>query len=160
MNKFCPKCRMNFGETFNECPYCDGELIIQELSKSEYYDTSKSQEKHPKEKDILHMSNGELLTKYKSYLESIRNQGCDMTDEEFCDGLREGQRDKARYEYRQSQTANAALSNQSNQVHCPKCNSISITTGARGINFTWGLIGASTAVNRCANCGYTWKPKL
>lgn len=43
--------------------------------------------------------------------------------------------------------------------HCPKCGSTAITTGARGINFTMGLIGASKTVNRCASCGYTWKPK-
>lgn len=42
---------------------------------------------------------------------------------------------------------------------CPKCGSTSITSSARGINFTWGLIGASKTVNRCANCGHTWKPK-
>ena len=41
---------------------------------------------------------------------------------------------------------------------CPKCNSTSITTGARGVNGFWGFIGASKTVNRCGNCGYTWKP--
>lgn len=45
-----------------------------------------------------------------------------------------------------------------NKVHCPKCKSTSITTGARGVNWTWGLIGASKTVNRCANCGHAWKP--
>jgi len=43
-----------------------------------------------------------------------------------------------------------------NQVHCPKCGSTSITTGARGVNLTFGLLGASKTVNRCAKCGYTW----
>lgn len=42
--------------------------------------------------------------------------------------------------------------------HCPKCGSTSITTGARGVNGFWGFIGASKTVNRCGNCGYTWKP--
>lgn len=46
----------------------------------------------------------------------------------------------------------------SNKVKCPKCGSTSITTGPRGVNWTWGLIGASKTVNRCANCGHTWKP--
>ena len=44
------------------------------------------------------------------------------------------------------------------RVRCPKCKSTSITTGARGVNFTFGLLGASKTVNRCANCGHTWKP--
>lgn len=43
-------------------------------------------------------------------------------------------------------------------IHCPKCNSTAITTGARGVNNFWGFIGASKTVNRCGNCGYTWKP--
>ena len=44
-------------------------------------------------------------------------------------------------------------------AHCSKCGSTSITTGARGVNLTFGLLGASKTVNRCANCGYTWLPK-
>lgn len=47
---------------------------------------------------------------------------------------------------------------QPNTPKCPKCGSTAITAGARGVNFTWGLIGASKTVNRCANCGHTWKP--
>lgn len=45
-----------------------------------------------------------------------------------------------------------------NKPKCPICDSTSITTGARGVNFMWGLIGASKTVNRCASCGHTWKP--
>ena len=44
------------------------------------------------------------------------------------------------------------------QESSPKCNSTAITTGARGVNNFWGLLGASKTVNRCGNCGYTWKP--
>ena len=44
-------------------------------------------------------------------------------------------------------------------IRCPKCNSTAITTDARGVNNFWGLLGASKTVNRCGNCGYTWKPK-
>ena len=42
---------------------------------------------------------------------------------------------------------------------CPKCGSTAITTGARGVNWTHGLIGASKTVNRCSSCGHTWAPK-
>lgn len=44
-------------------------------------------------------------------------------------------------------------------VSCPRCGSTAITTGARGLNWTLGLIGASKTVNRCAKCGYKWEPK-
>lgn len=42
---------------------------------------------------------------------------------------------------------------------CPKCGSTSITTGARGVNWKLGLIGASKTVNRCGRCGFTYDPK-
>lgn len=45
-----------------------------------------------------------------------------------------------------------------NTPKCPKCGSTAITTGARGVNLTSGMIGASKTVNRCTNCGHTWKP--
>ena len=46
-----------------------------------------------------------------------------------------------------------------NVLKCPKCGSTAITTGARGANHFWGLIGASKTVNRCGSCGYTWEPR-
>lgn len=46
------------------------------------------------------------------------------------------------------------------KVVCPRCGSTAITTGARGVNWTLGLIGASKTVNRCAKCGHTWEPHL
>jgi hypothetical protein len=48
--------------------------------------------------------------------------------------------------------------NQQSPLKCPKCNSTSVSTTARGVNGFWGFIGASKTVNRCGNCGYTWKP--
>lgn len=53
----------------------------------------------------------------------------------------------------------AIQQSQQNVPKCPKCNSTAITTGARGVSWFWGTIGSSKTVNRCANCGYTWKPK-
>lgn len=44
-------------------------------------------------------------------------------------------------------------------VRCPKCNSSQITTGQRGYSIVWGFIGSGDTMNRCANCGYKWKPK-
>lgn len=43
-------------------------------------------------------------------------------------------------------------------VSCPKCGSTAITAGQRGYSFLTGFIGSSKTVNRCANCGYKWKP--
>ncbi len=47
---------------------------------------------------------------------------------------------------------------ENNKPKCPKCGSTNITTGARGANWAFGFIGASKTVNRCGDCGHTWKP--
>lgn len=59
---------------------------------------------------------------------------------------------------KQQEQAQESKKEEENTIHCPKCNSTAITTGARGVNNFWGLLGASKTVNRCGNCGYTWKP--
>lgn len=45
------------------------------------------------------------------------------------------------------------------QIRCPKCGSTTFTTGARGVNWKLGFIGASKTVNRCAKCGNMWTPR-
>lgn len=45
-----------------------------------------------------------------------------------------------------------------NQICCPRCGSTQITTGQRGYSFLTGFLGSNKTVNRCANCGYSWKP--
>ena len=45
-----------------------------------------------------------------------------------------------------------------NTVKCPKCGSTQITTGQRGYSLITGFLGSNKTVNRCANCGYSWKP--
>lgn len=45
-----------------------------------------------------------------------------------------------------------------NQVRCPKCGSTNITAGQRGYSLLTGFIGSGNTVNRCAKCGYKWKP--
>lgn len=44
-------------------------------------------------------------------------------------------------------------------IKCPKCNSTQISTGKRGFSLMTGFIGANKTVNRCARCGYSWKPR-
>lgn len=45
-----------------------------------------------------------------------------------------------------------------NQPKCPKCGSTNITAGQRGYSFWTGFLGSNKTVNRCSNCGHTWKP--
>lgn len=44
------------------------------------------------------------------------------------------------------------------EVKCKMCGSTSISTTARGFSVWSGFIGSGKTVNRCAKCGYTWKP--
>ena len=45
-----------------------------------------------------------------------------------------------------------------NTPKCPTCGSTNITAGQRGYSFWTGFLGSNKTVNRCSNCGYTWKP--
>lgn len=74
------------------------------------------------------------------------------------------QKDIIEYETRMSQFRSqveqqkVTKAEESNKIKCPKCNSTSITAGQRGFSIVTGFIGSSKTVNRCANCGYKWKP--
>ena len=56
----------------------------------------------------------------------------------------------------QQQENNRIQSN--NTVKCPKCGSTNVTAGQRGYSLLTGFIGSGNTVNRCAKCGYKWKP--
>ena len=142
MNKYCPNCKMNFSESFEECPCCEGQLTIQDLNASEIM-----------EPDILKMTDEELLLKYKDYLESIRQQGCEITDKEFVNGLREGKKDT----YRNTNTT--ILEEQWHPtITCPYCKStdckkISGLSKAGSVAL-WGIfaLGKTTKQWHCKNC--------
>lgn len=49
-------------------------------------------------------------------------------------------------------------STQTNQVTCPKCGSVSITTEKRGFDLMWGFLGSEwVTYNVCQKCGHRWK---
>lgn len=50
------------------------------------------------------------------------------------------------------------LKQYNNIPKCPKCESTAITAGQRGYSLLTGFLGSGKIVNRCANCGYKWKP--
>lgn len=58
----------------------------------------------------------------------------------------------------QTQQSNEIDEEENNTVRCPKCGSTQITTGQRGYSLFSGFLGSNKTVNRCANCGYSWKP--
>ena len=56
------------------------------------------------------------------------------------------------------QTQQRAEEEEKNTVKCPRCGSTQITTGQRGYSLLTGFLGSNKTVNRCAACGYSWKP--
>lgn len=142
MNKYCPSCKMNVSESFEQCPCCDGELITQELSASETI-----------ELDILKMTDDELLLKYNGYLESIREQGFEITDKEFTDGLREGKKGI----YKNTNETIFEKQQPTSSITCPYCKSTNctrITATAKAINTAlFGIFGNKRRYQwHCNNC--------
>lgn len=66
--------------------------------------------------------------------------------------------------YKHFITPSDKLNKQNQQIQmqntptCPKCGSTAITAGQRGYTLMSGFLGSNKTVNRCANCGHTWKP--
>lgn len=58
----------------------------------------------------------------------------------------------------QLQQQKSSTSRTGSTVRCPRCGSTNITAGQRGYSLLTGFVGSGSTVNRCANCGYKWKP--
>lgn len=107
---------------------------------------------------------GNTLKEYNITKEEFTNIYKISKDHQFLEAMDDlKQNDPIEFQLKMSQFKASLSQTQSaqeerNKVHCPKCHSTQITTGARGVNHFWGLIGASKTVNRCAKCGHTWKP--
>lgn len=117
MNKYCPKCKMNFSDSFDECVYCGSSLLHGTIESDEKYQTE--------EKDIFKMSDEEILIKYDSYKKNIEDQiGTILSDKEFINGLKIAKRETL---LKQSiLDDNIAKKNENNLVTCPYCKSTDI----------------------------------
>lgn len=60
-----------------------------------------------------------------------------------------------RTQVQQQETSRAQAAN---TVKCPRCGFTNITAGQRGFSLLTGFVGSGRTVNRCAGCGYKWKP--
>ena len=61
-------------------------------------------------------------------------------------------------QFRSQAKADGCYNKPKPKVCCPRCGSESIATGQRGYSLLTGFLGSGKTVNRCANCGYKWKP--
>jgi len=150
MSKYCPKCKMNFSDEFDECIYC-GEDLKDGIIETE--DTVS-------EKSISELSDAEILEKYSDYRKRIEKQtGRQMTDFEFLSGIMEARRDSLNH---QAETYFA--SNKEANVSKPKCSTcqseniqkISAMTKAGSVAL-WGIFSQKVKKQwHCNSCGSEW----
>lgn len=148
MSKYCPKCRQNFSDSFDECVYCNSPLVNGQI---EIEDASTT-ETHT-------MSDSEILEKYKNYRKTIENQiGRELSDTEFLIGLKEARRDSL---VLKEEKYNKTSTSEKNVPKCPTCQSTDIkkvsTASKAGSVFMWGLLSQKVKKQwHCNNCGYEW----
>lgn len=136
--------------------FCGGNMIVFPVTKDQYIKMSDYEINQMIEQMDIHppISKDDALTIY-NVTHSI----------EIIDAMIElKQKDIIEYGLKLSQFKNQleqkrqANQQEKNQIHCPKCGSTNITAGQRGYSLLTGFIGSGNTVNRCAKCGYKWKP--
>lgn len=139
------------------CDCCGGEEIILPYTVEEYCKLSKEEKEGLYEKYDIHP----LIPAEDALDISV------ATNDNFAvvDAMIElRQKDIIEYELKMNQFRDRALEidlariAEDERVKCPRCGSTNITTGQRGFKLTTGFIGSNKTVNRCGNCGYSWKP--
>ena len=141
-----PRCSYNFrnNESYVHdyekgiCPFCKRQLIDTKLS---YEDLRAIGENSNYNRDLL-LAMIELRKKDVIEFETKMQP--------FRDAFKKKQEQKERK--RQEYLAHK------DDPRCPKCGSTSITAGQRGYSLLTGFFGSGKTVNRCAKCGYKWKP--
>lgn len=134
----CPECEKEISDKSTTCIHCGFPISKSNLKKVVRFLPDKN--KYVVEKDNLTLQEAEQYVKGFNEKYSQYNLHCEVIDSAV-----------------ELDVYHAPTTN--NIIRCPYCGSTSITTGARGINWTLGLIGAGKTVNRCGKCGHTWQPK-
>ena len=144
------------------CPKCGRVFIGKEIDSNFTCEVCKNTERIKTNFDDIALFNA-----YKTH-----------TDKEFCRRLQERYAfnspvfDKELFDKREDEEYAMELADraameqihkeiqeaESTEVRCPKCGSASITTGQKGFSLLTGFLGSNKTVNRCASCGYSWKP--
>lgn len=115
--------------------------------QSEFFDESEYNEQHD------NLKNWYYSFRFDKYGQLSGKKAYTKENEAYHD-----MQSKKRVSEAMDKYAGTISSSDSNKVKCPKCGSTSITAGQRGYSLLTGFIGSGKTVNRCANCGYKWKP--
>lgn len=122
----------------NICPFCKQKLIDTMLTKEDFF----------------------AIGEYSNYNRDLLLAMIDLRKKdiiEFETKMQPFRQDAKRREEEAERRTQEYLAKK-NLPKCPKCGSTSITSGQRGYSLLTGFIGSGKTVNRCANCGYKWKP--
>lgn len=148
MSKYCPKCKHNFSDAFDECAYCGSELKNGTIEIEDIQT----------EKQIYEMTDAEILDKYSDYKKRIEDQtGRKMSDAEFLLGIREARRDSLNHQA-DKYTKNIQ---ESNVPKCPTCQSTDIKKlsglSKAGSVVMWGIFSRKVHKQwHCNNCDSEW----
>lgn len=123
-----------------KCPKCDSIMINSHITSLQFL-------------DILDYSNNSIDYSL-AMLELKNNNIIEFTNQM---NIVKEKMDEKRQEWANKQLG-VDKQQEPDQVRCPKCGSTQITTGQRGYSLFSGFLGSNKTVNRCAKCGYSWKP--
>lgn len=178
----CPECGKSVSDKSNQCIHCGFPLSEYVNQKKLYSVTITSISCNDRNKDRRRRIIADILeeryqvkTRYhmqdeflEEYLENLPKTVLYGIPSEYIDVVRkdleatwctieinEDFGEKANIDYTK---AIDRVNNLRRNNHCPSCNSTNITTGSRGYSLLWGFLGSGSTVNRCGNCGHTWKP--
>lgn len=165
----CPECGKEISDKASTCIHCGFPLDnLQQPQKIQYYKVIKKDDKwvigKPAQllakiwienelstgiKDLNVLASG--ITKDRAelllnFLQNHRGRGEIIEDNE-CSEINQNIMDLIDFHL-----------NKDAPLKCPRCKSTQITTGKRGFSMVTGFIGSNQTVNRCAKCGYSWKP--
>lgn len=130
-----------YGPDNNLCMKCGSSLEEINLENREFAQIQRIS-KNPDYILALNDLKGKDIIEFESKMENIRQQLNDRDNQAKI----------------QREAEKKVAEQDASQVRCPKCGSTQITTGQRGYSFFTGFLGSNKTVNRCANCGYSWKP--
>ncbi len=153
MSKYCPKCKHNFSDAFDECVYC-GEELLEGTIEIEV-------EVSQTEKPIYEMTDKEILEKYADYRKNIEEQiGHALSDNEFLKGLKEARRDslcrRAEEYARGSEESSARYIPKCPTCQSPDIKKISTMEKAESV-FWFGMLSRKARKQwHCNNCGSEW----
>lgn len=138
---FCPECfrcwafeqdaKPEENSEYQNCKYCGAKIIHTKMTAEEKFLIEHISEDKDFFMAMLKLREDDIIeyqTKISSFRDKAKQDGCYDSPK------------------------------QSNRPKCPKCGSTNITTGQRGYSFWTGFLGSNKTVNRCSNCGHTWKP--